>query len=129
MFKEIIFKNIPPSVNNFPSNRLKFSKDYSLIKEETSLFETLMLEMRSKNKKKPFSKCDNPNCRNIFPISINKCISCGNNFCSECNVNCENCNEKICKFCESIIYGKFGDIIFCPSCKNEYENNLQKNSN
>ena len=47
MFKEIIFKNIPPSVNNFPSNRLKYSKDYSLIKEETSLFETLMLEKKN----------------------------------------------------------------------------------
>ncbi len=123
MFKDIIFKNLSPSVNFFPSNRIKYATDYSIIKDETSIFESLMKEMRNKSKQKNFSKCDNPNCRNIFPISINKCKSCGNNFCSQCNVTCDKCNEKICKFCESIIYGKFEDIILCPSCKSEYESN------
>ena len=114
MLTQLIFRSSPPQINYFPENTEEQPKQYYLMREETSLFESILNTMKSSTSQSK-NDCSNPNCKNVF-LTFSKCSSCGNIFCNNCLVKCELCNETICKFCEMVKYGKKRDISLCPNC-------------
>ncbi len=122
--ENIVFKIAPPSLNLFPSNYEKYSDNKIFImKEENSLFENLINDMKINSKTKSQQQqlnklcCSNPNCKNPFGLNLIRCKSCNNQFCDKCLETCEKCNEKICIFCEIVKYEKYKDLILCPNCE------------
>lgn len=122
--ENIVFKISPPSLNLFPSNYEKYSdNNIFLMKEENSLFENLINDMKLNSKTKSQQQqlnklcCSNPNCKNPFALNLMRCKSCNNQFCDKCLETCEKCYEKICIFCEIVKYEKYKDLILCPNCE------------
>lgn len=122
--ENIVFKIASPSLNLFPSNYEKYSDNKIFImKEENSLFENLINDMKINSKTKSQQQqlnklcCSNPNCKNPFGLNLIRCKSCNNQFCDKCLETCEKCNEKICIFCEIVKYEKYKDLILCPNCE------------
>jgi hypothetical protein len=127
--ENFIFKIAPPIINYLPSNYEKYSNnEIYIMKDENSLFENLINNMKNNSKLKFQQQqsnkliCSNPNCKNPFNLSCTKCKSCNNQFCEKCSVICENCNENICLFCESVKYEKYKDLILCPNCEINFFN-------
>lgn len=116
MLTDLVFKLSSPTINFFPDNR-EHSQNYTLMKEETSLFENLMNQMKSSKKPKSSSCCSNPNCKYIF-MTYSPCSFCTKNFCNNCLCKCGTCDASICKFCSTIKYEKYQDLILCPDCFN-----------
>ena len=120
MLTQLIFRSSPPQINYFPENTEEQPKQYYLMREENSLFESILNTMKSSTSQSK-NDCSNPNCKNVF-FKMGKCRSCGNNFCDKCLVYCENCNEVICKFCSVVRYEKTKDVVVCPNCNYSYDN-------
>ena len=117
MFVNVINELEKPTINNFPQNRNTNDEHFDLMTEESNLFENLLNQMKlSTNSSQKKAVCSNPNCKNFF-FSLIACKNgCGNMFCNQCIVKCQQCETQLCKFCSQIKYEKFQDLILCPSC-------------
>ncbi len=117
-FKNKILALTKPHTNNYLDNRDKYSKQFNLITEDKSSFESILKEMNNSQNiisRVKIIKCENPNCKSAFS-KYEKCNSCGKFYCDNCLNLCDNCNMKCCKFCYKIDYSKFQDIMICANC-------------
>lgn len=119
MFSNFIYNNYPPNLNVFPSNKDAYSKNYSIVSDDSSAFENILSKMKFSKIKKTFG-CSNINCKVAFPI-LSPCNFCNKNFCDKCKIKCHSCEKLYCKFCLSIQYEKFEDIYLCPNCLDSYK--------
>ena len=67
MLTQLIFRSSPPQINYFPENTEEQPKQYFLMREETSLFESILNTMKCSTSQSK-NDCSNPNCKNVFLI-------------------------------------------------------------
>lgn len=118
MLRQIVCNLLEPAPNSFPTNKALYSKDYSVVREETSLFENILSTMKSSKQIKTFG-CSNPNCK-VALANFSNCSNCCKKFCDKCMMNCSNCNRIFCKFCLDIRYERYEDVLLCPNCSMYY---------